>query len=141
MSSAYCTIDELKGEFSSRKDWGVGYAPADDKLQAIIADESDRIDSYCRNRYVTPFSPVPDRVRSLALALAVARVRDILYEGADSADDLAGRKHDDAMRELLDIQAGRATLDAEELSSDDASPGAPAADLPDDSFFTRSKLF
>jgi phage gp36-like protein len=139
--SAYCTIDELKAEFSARKDWGVGSAPSDYKIAAIIDEESDRVDSYCRDRYILPFSPVPGRICSLALCLSVARVRDIIWEGADGGDALAKRKHDDAMKELADIQAGRSNLDAPGLGAGEVSPGAPLANLPDDSMFGRGQTF
>ncbi|MEW6060362.1 MAG: DUF1320 domain-containing protein [Bacteroidota bacterium] len=89
-------------------------------LDAANRDAATEIDGYCK-RYVTPFNPVPDRIKSLAVDIVVHN----LYKKRPSNEPEAVRKHyEDAIAFLKLVSLGRAEIPGavEKVNSNSSVP-------------------
>ena len=134
----YCTTAELKAHIGKPFSWGVGNAPTEAEGTAIITKIGPDIDAYCRDRYDTPFAPVPDPINTICLILAAERVVGAwLKTNAD--DPIYKRFRDDrddiAIPRLVAIQAGKFSLEEGDAASISVV-GRPTASTPRDPFFT-----
>ncbi len=95
-----------------------------------IARADAEIDAACGMRYAVPFSPVPERVKSLSADLAVYH----LYSRRGVAPEVRRQKYRDALAFLNQVAAGRATL-----AGSGGEPPAAARQSPD--FVSAHRLF
>lgn len=91
-------------------------------VSAVLEEASGKVDSYCRNRYVTPLQ-ASDSVKGLTLDIATwllfSRRRNIkMAETVDS-------RYQAAMQFLKDISAGKAQLDQPTGDPPQASSAGP----------------
>ena len=88
-------------------------------LEAAVADANGLVDSYVPGIYPRPLPLVPEALKGAACD--IARLR--LYQS--EAPDFMQKRHDNALRYLIDIANGRATL-----------PGALAGTQPETLIFS-----
>jgi phage gp36-like protein len=81
-------------------------------VDAAIADAGADIDSYAGRRYVVPFSPVPAKVKQLAVALAVYNLHEkrLAVFGGKIPESIRAM-YDDAIAFLKDVAKGLAVID------------------------------
>ncbi|MFP3866880.1 MAG: gp436 family protein [Desulfobacteraceae bacterium] len=107
---AYCSQDDLLkmipleelAEITSES----GGTPDPAVVAEAIAKADSEIDSYCAVQYLVPFAPVPDRVRSLSVDIALYH----LYSRRSVAPMVRRQKYEDAMAQLKAIAQGTAVL-------------------------------
>ncbi|RJR48281.1 MAG: DUF1320 domain-containing protein [Deltaproteobacteria bacterium] len=131
---AYSTQDDLltvisQGELAALTAES-GEVPDSQVVAEAIARADAEIDAACGVRYQVPFSPVPERVKSLSADLAVYH----LYSRRGVAPEVRRQKYLDALAFLNQVAAGRATL----AGSGDEPPAA-ARQSPD--FVSSHRLF
>jgi phage gp36-like protein len=124
---AYCAKDDVLQQSSELQliqltnESGKGWVD-EAVLGRAIADADAEIDTYARQQYPVPLSPVPDAVRkaSVAITLYNLHVRRGKELGPDNPRRLA---YKDAVAWLKEVSKGQATLGT-------AAPAPNAADLP-----------
>lgn len=89
----------------------------DGAVDRILLAVDAQVDAYLAARYAVPLLPVPEIIRSQALAIA----RYLLL--GEAASDRVRQDFDDARAFLRDVQAGRSVLPSVALT-----PGAAPAD-------------
>ena len=99
-----------------------------------LTDADNKINSYLAARYTLPFASVPEILLQLACDIA----RYYLYE--DRVTEIVQKRYDNAIAQLRDISAGKASLglDAEGDVAAPAAGGGPVASG-GDRVFTRGK--
>ncbi|MBI4796597.1 MAG: DUF1320 domain-containing protein, partial [Deltaproteobacteria bacterium] len=95
-----------------------------------IARADAEIDAACGLRYAVPFSPVPERVKSLSADLAVYH----LYSRRGVAPEVWRQKYKDALAFLKQVAGGQATLAG-------AGGEPPAADRQSPDFLNATRIF
>lgn len=111
---AYCDLTALREAVSERDliqltdDTDAQTAVNQTNIDGAIAWAGEIIDGYLRGRVPLPLDPVPQFIGDLAVDLALARLygRRFNVEVPKSIQD----KHDNAVKVLKEIQAGRLTL-------------------------------
>lgn len=79
----------------------------DSQVVAEAISRADReIDAACGMRYAVPFSPVPERIKTLSVDLAIYH----LYSRRAVAPEVWRQKYQDALTFLKQVAAGQATL-------------------------------
>lgn len=81
-----------------------------DVLGAAIADASEIVDGYLRDRYVLPLSPVPGLIRRIVADLVAYDLWGRRPEAKGEAPKTLEKAHDRALRLLHEIQTGHVTL-------------------------------
>ena len=80
-------------------------------INSFIAKADAVIDDYCRGSYTLPFSPVPETIKNISVAIATyyifSRPRDL--EG----DNPKRQKYEDAIKLLTRISEGKVILDVD----------------------------
>ena len=84
----------------------VGDEPDSQVVAEAIARADAEIDAACGLRYAVPFSPVPERMKSLSADLAIYH----LYSRRSVAPEVWRQKYQDALAFLKQVAAGQATL-------------------------------
>lgn len=83
--------------------------PIEPRLNAALSDASAEIESYLRQRFVTPINPVPPVLLRIACDIATYR----LFEAARDEDVKdARRRYEDAIAWLKEVAAGKIALEA-----------------------------
>jgi len=93
-----------------------GEVPDSQVVSEAIKRADGEIDAACGLRYAVPFSPVPERVKTLSVDLAIYH----LYSRRAVAPEVWRQKHQDALAFLKQVAAGQATL----AGSSGEPPGA-----------------
>ncbi len=121
MAHPYCTVDEVKAEFPfiSETEWGVGLAPDDTKLAAMIEENDSDIDAALDARFAVPFGTVPQSIMRISRDLTVADVRELVFSEEEQPDRVGPGRRKRAETRLTAIADGSYALDAQ---------GAPQAD-------------
>ncbi|MHB8067443.1 MAG: gp436 family protein [Desulfobaccales bacterium] len=83
-----------------------GEVPDGQVVAEAISRADAEIDAACGLRYTIPFSPVPERVKTLSADLAIYH----LYSRRSVAPEVWRQKYQDALAFLKQVAAGRATL-------------------------------
>ena len=127
----YCTQSDLEKRLDPQlvralsDDDGDGLAD-EAVVNAAIADADALVDTYMQARYVVPFDPVPDALRSISAALAIyfllTRRREIVPAEHQ-------KRYESAVQLLDRLARGEVALGAAQTSS---SPHMPHATRPDD---------
>jgi phage gp36-like protein len=96
-----------------------GYVPDTDVVAEVIAQADAEIDSYCGRQYSVPFSPVPARIRTLSVDIAIYRA----YLRRQLVPDPARQRYEDAINFLKDVSKGLAVVDNAGTTPDPATTG------------------
>jgi phage gp36-like protein len=136
----YSTLDDINGQISEEDlihltdDAGVD-AVDNAVIARAISDADAEIDSYCANRYSTPFSTVPDMIRKISVDMAIYH---LFSRRALAVPDVRQKRYDNAVRFMRDVSNGRISLGTDALSptNTDNSVGMNS----NTRVFTRSKL-
>lgn len=107
-----------------------GDEPDSQVVAEAIARADAEIDAACGLRYLVPFSPVPERVKSLSADLAIYH----LYSRRGAAPAVWRQKYEDAQAFLKQVAAGQATL-----AGSGGEPPAAARQSPD--FLSANRIF
>jgi phage gp36-like protein len=107
-----------------------GDEPDGQIVAEAIARADAEIDAACGLRYTVPFSPVPERVKTLSADLAINH----LYSRRAVAPDVWRQKYKDALAFLKQVAAGQATLAG-------SSGEPPAADRQSPDFSNATRIF
>ncbi|MBW1916401.1 MAG: DUF1320 domain-containing protein [Deltaproteobacteria bacterium] len=107
---AYCSQDDLLkmipleelAEITSES----GGTPDAAVVAEAIAKADSEIDAYCGVQYLVPFDPVPDRVKSLSVDIALYH----LYSRRSVAPVVRRQKYEDALVQLKAIAQGTAVV-------------------------------
>jgi phage gp36-like protein len=107
---SYCTQKDLEtllpvkelAELST--EWGD--IPDSIVIVEIISKADAEIDSYASVRYATPFSSVPDMIRSLSMDMAIYH----LYSRRSAVPPIRQTKYEDAIRFLQDVTEGKSNI-------------------------------
>ncbi len=83
-----------------------GSQPDSEVVQACLARAAAEIDAYLAGRYVVPFNPVPDRVKSLAVDLAIYH----LYSRRAVMPEIREKNYQKALAFLREVADGQARL-------------------------------
>ncbi|MBM4288453.1 MAG: DUF1320 domain-containing protein [Deltaproteobacteria bacterium] len=106
----YCSQDDLKtiipiielAELSA----DTGNTPDSVVVAEMIRKADAEIDSYLANRYQTPFSPVPEIIRSLSMDMALYH----LYSRRSAIPAIRLTKYQDAVRFLREVAVGQINI-------------------------------
>lgn len=136
---AYSTQDDLLTVIPQAELAALSAESGDEPDSLVVAEAIARadaeIDAACGLRYLVPFSPVPERVKSLSADLAVYH----LYSRRGVAPGLWRQKHQDAQAFLKQVAAGQATL-----AGSGGEPAAASRETPEmqsaDRLFSRETL-
>ena len=120
---AYATLSDLVARFGEEEllqltDRARVDAIDSTAVDAALADAGALIDGYLAQRYALPVSPVPALLTRVAADLA----RHALHGNA--ATDAVRAAHDEALKILRDLSAGRAALPGAAVAAPGATPGA-----------------
>ena len=109
-------------------------SPDDSKVDAAIL-KADRmyIDPYCKDRYVVPFTTVPDEVRFLSATIAAY----YLFRRRQKVTNSILDKYIKAVAKLKDIADGKFALEGATIIED--SSGIASTTEDDGHTFTRTK--
>jgi len=107
---AYSTQDDLltmvpQGELAALTAES-GEVPDGQVVAEAISRADAEIDAACGLRYTVPFSPVPERVKTLSADLAIYH----LYSRRSVAPEVWRQKYLDGLAFLKQVAAGQATL-------------------------------
>lgn len=91
-------------------------------VTAVLEEASGRVESYCRNRYVTPLQPSDD-VKALTLDIAVYLLFSRRRE--TTIGETVQQRFDQAIGFLKDIAAAKASLDQPASNQPQTSMGGP----------------
>jgi phage gp36-like protein len=131
---AYSTQDDLFTMISQAELAALTAETGDEPDSQVVAEAITRadaeIDAACGVRYAVPFSPVPERVKSLSADLAIYH----LFSRRGVAPEVWRQKYRDALAFLNQVAAGRATL-----AGSGGEPPAAARQSPD--FVSAHRLF
>lgn len=83
-----------------------GEVPDSQVVAEAISRADAEIDAACGLRYAVPFSPAPERVKTLSADLAIYH----LYSRRSVAPEVWRQKYQDALAFLKQVAAGQATL-------------------------------
>lgn len=113
MAHPYTTLAAIERKLPQcRERWGDGNVPAEAAITELIEENDCLIDGYCADRYETPFDTVPTVIARIALDLAVADIREIMYpDMPEIADALGPARRKRAMEALEAIAAGKLALE------------------------------
>ncbi|MEW6670224.1 MAG: DUF1320 domain-containing protein [Thermodesulfobacteriota bacterium] len=109
---SYCTQDDILEQIDETAlieltdDDGVGAVDAA-RVTRAIADADADIDAYCQAHYSVPLSPVPPKVRKLAVDIAIYH---LYSRRGDAAPDIRKDRYRDAVRFLEKVAAGDIAL-------------------------------
>lgn len=123
---AYCTQSDILKQIDEdvliqlTDDADAGTVNTDNVDRAISRAEAE-IDSYCGMRYEVPFTTVPDRVRDLAVDIAIYR----LYGRRKGAPENRKNDYDDAVKFLRDVAQKKASLGENDPDSTPSNVNAP----------------
>jgi phage gp36-like protein len=124
----YCTQSDLEKliptEELAQLTTESGSSPDANVVTEAIAMADAEIDAYCGKQYAVPFSPVPDRVKSLSVDMAIYH----LYSRRSVAPEIRRIKYEDAIKFLKDLAKGLAVL-GESSSPPTGAAGSGAADI------------
>jgi phage gp36-like protein len=96
-------------------------------LTAAIVTASDRIDSYCRSRYTTPFAALPSELVDTCGILAAYRV---LVAGGAVPERLRDR-YEDEIKYLEQVASGKVALNTPNGEGDNTQSPASSHTLAD----------
>lgn len=93
------------------------------RLEKALDDASDEIDSYIGARHALPLDPVPRLLTRLCVEIGIG----IRAAEADRGTEMRRKRYEEAIRLLKDIEAGKASLGAQDPDppAEAASGGAP----------------
>jgi len=137
---AYCTQDDILLKVDEETlirltDDADAGAVDSDMVDRAIADADEEIDSYLTLKYALPFSTVPNLVRRMSVAIAIANLygrRDIEYpENRKDESDLARKNLDK-------LAKGTMILDVPEPAVD-SSAGIAVTTSKSDRIFSRGR--
>ncbi len=89
-------------------DAGAGVVDTD-KVARAIEDADATIDAYCQERYTIPLSPVPDKIRSVSVDIAIY---NLYSRRDDTVPDVRKDRHKENIRFLEMVAAGKIKLGA-----------------------------
>ncbi len=98
---------ELTDDSTSDDDPGAGQVNAA-IVTGALTEASARIDSYCRQRYLTPLQP-SDTIKGIALDITVYLL--FTRRRTTKPNETVAQRYNDAVKFLQDIAAGHASLD------------------------------
>lgn len=109
---AYCTQDDILKMISESElveitaDLGSEVDP--DVVAEAIEKADSEINSYCEGRYrsLLPFDPVPGRIQSLSVDLAIYH----LFSRRNQSPEERRQRYDDAIAFLRDVSRGKANI-------------------------------
>jgi len=135
--TAYATQQDLVDRFGNAEMLAIGDRDQDQVIDVTVVtgaldDASALIDTYLGKRYDLPLAATPPALVPIAAALA----RHALY-AANPPEDVRAA-HDDALRFLRDLAAGKAVLDI--AGSEPASAVGKALTSAPDRVFTSESL-
>lgn len=93
-------------------DEGIG-AVNDDRVDKAIADSDATINSYCKRRYSIPLSPVPDKIRQIAVDIDIY---NLYSRRSDVMPETRKDRYSEAIKFLEKVNAGKLDLDGATLS-------------------------
>jgi phage gp36-like protein len=107
---AYCTQADLEklvpvqelAELTTES----GGQPESEVVEVCLARAAAEIDAYLAGRYVVPFNPVPERVKSLAVDLAIYH----LYSRRGVMPEIREKNYQKALACLRELAGGQARL-------------------------------
>lgn len=106
-------------------------------IDRAVTNAGVLIDSYCRDRYVVPFAPVPELVRLFACDLAIYNIYS--RRGHVEIPEAVKDRQKQALAYLKRVQDGQAGFDGVAIATVDS--GSSAGIVPgNDRLFTRSKM-
>lgn len=73
------------------------------RVDEAIAQADAEINTYCSNRYVVPFTPVPDIIRKLSVDIAIY---NLYSRRVEVVPETRSERYKNAIRELADIAKG-----------------------------------
>ena len=108
---AYCSESDIEDRMGQDRLMALADHDGDGTADAEVVDRAiedaqSLIDSYLDTRYAVPVSPVPDRLKSCAVSLAVY----FMALGRDSVTPDLRSHYEGQLRWLEDVVAGRASL-------------------------------
>lgn len=139
---SYCTLEDIKKLIQERfiiqltDDESLGVVNTD-RVDEAIRKAGSLIDGYCSKRYDTPFSTVPELIRTLSIDLAVYFI--YARNSNETMPELRAVAYERAMEELQKIENGLFILDAES-SSDSNTFRVITNKTLDDRAFTKDTL-
>jgi phage gp36-like protein len=107
----------------------------DDKVTRAIADADATIDAYCQGRYTVPLDPVPDKIRSISVDVAIY---NLYSRRDDTAPETRKERYKEGVAFLKDIAAGRAHLGAATPAPETTEASVDIKSS--DGIFTRDKM-
>lgn len=124
---AYCTQEDIEKLLPAEELTEItaesGEAPDVEVVAQAIAMAGAEIDAYLGTRHRVPLSPAPDRVKGLAIDMAIYH----LYSRRGVAPTVRRQKYEDALTFLKDVAAGRAVITgADGLTADTETAVAEA---------------
>lgn len=115
-------------------DAGGGEADGD-KVTRAIADADATIDAYCQGRYTVPLSPVPDKIRSVSVDIAIY---NLYSRRDDTAPETRKDRYKDAIRFLEKVAEGKIDLGSATPAAE--TTGNAVSIDQNDRIFTRDKM-
>jgi len=124
---AYCTLADLQKKISTAEliqltdDSGLAIDQA--KIDAVILEADELIDSYVGKVKTVPLNPVPGLIKNLSVNMAIWN----LFVGRGSPDEVRETANRDAMKVLEKLTDRKVTLgDDESVLPESAIEGGPA---------------
>ena len=141
---AYCTLADLQAIITEQDliqltdDTVPSAAVNTDNVDKAIADASELIDGYLRERYSLPLSPLPGLIGTLACDIAAYR----LYgrRARLTTPESVTERYKNALVLLAKIQEGKIALGAGSVTTPEASTGSVSVIQGPDRVFSREKL-
>jgi phage gp36-like protein len=107
-------------------------------IDKFVAKADAIIDDYCRGNYTTPFSPVPETIKNISVAIATylifSRPRDL------EEDNPKRLKYEDAIRMLTKINEGKIILDVDPEPETEDTVGISINKTSSDRIFSKTIL-
>lgn len=126
---SYITQQDLEDELGEAKliqltdDTGSGEI-GEDRVGKAISYAVGLFDSYARSRYTIPV-PVTQMVKAVCLDLAVFHLFKSRASTTEGTYEVKREAHDDAIKLLKDVAAGRAALDVPSVEETVEKPASP----------------
>jgi phage gp36-like protein len=139
---AYCTQTDLEKLIPAlslaQLTTESGSIPDVDIVAEVIDQADAEIDSYCGRQYSVPFSPVPDRIRTLSVDIAIYRA----YLRRQLVPDPARQRYEDAINFLKDVSKGLAVIGTSDSPPDATSTGVNTVTFSsNDRLFSRDTMY
>jgi len=139
----YCTENDITQRYGVKK---IGQLTGDPtgttvdsaKMAEVISDVSSMIDLYIGKQVALPLdaAQVPGFLRPLAVAEVYYQLKCLAPAGANGVAEMLYKQHEDRMRMLRDIAAGRITLGVIDVDA-----GRVTLPVPEEPLRTKTRLF